>query len=248
MSAHDVLLLQYPGGDGLVSLSPPCLKVHLVLKRLGVEHAIHDARGPWEVRRLSGGGRVPALRIDGRWLRDSVSIVDDLLERWPERSFAPEDGVERAHDRLWDCFATDTFYWLGFYQRWLVPSQRRRLIAKAFAGSAVRRTVARTILPRILRRRALGQGVGELAPDQARRQFQRAMDTVEAGLGDGPFLQGRKEAGRGDFAIASLLVQAGYGNTMTEGFQRLSERRPLVEHVRRTFDAAGADVPAWWPR
>lgn len=240
-------LLQYPGGDGLPSLSPPCLKVQLALRLMGLPFDVENARSPFEVSRRSPTGRVPALRIGERWIAESVTILDLLGEEFPDASIAPSDPSVRAHDRLWDCFATDTLYWLGVYQRWLVPRQRRRMLHATFGRRTALRLVAGAIMGPMLRRRARAQGIGGLSEAQARAAFVRALATAEDGIGAGPFLQARDRPGRGDAALAAIMVQTGHGDAMPEVFAEVRRRPQLVAHVRATFDAAGLPVPPWWP-
>ncbi len=52
-----IVLYQYPGGSGVPSVSPPCVKVYLALRYIGVEHEVVDIRSPAKVRGLSRTGR-----------------------------------------------------------------------------------------------------------------------------------------------------------------------------------------------
>ena len=67
-----VVLYQYPGGDGVGSISPPCLRVDLALRLLGIEFKRKDLRGSKAVQAISTTGRLPVLEIDGErlsWVR-----------------------------------------------------------------------------------------------------------------------------------------------------------------------------------
>ena len=71
------------------------------------------------------------------------------------------------------------------------------------------------------------------------------LDTVETGLGHGPFLEGRDEPGRGDLAGASSVVQVGYKDSMPDLARRTLQRPQVLEHARRVFDACSTEQPRW---
>ena len=62
-----LILYQYGGGDGVLSLSPPCMKVQLAMRLLDLPHEVVDVRTPNQVKRVSRTGRLPAIELpDGR--------------------------------------------------------------------------------------------------------------------------------------------------------------------------------------
>jgi len=245
--SDEIVLLQYPGAGGVPSLSPPCLKVHLALRVMGVEHRLENAATPFEVSRRSPTRRVPAIQLDGEWIGESTAVLDAVERRFPDRALTPADPVGRAHDRLWEHFVTDTLYWIGFYHRWMIPANTRRVLDATFgAGFSLRRLAARLVLVPMLKRRARGQGIAGLPRDQAARAFVRALDTARDGIAGGPFLEGRDRPGRGDCALAAFLVQTAYGGSLPKGFALVKERPDLFAHVARVFEAASLPVPEWW--
>jgi glutathione S-transferase len=245
--SDEIVLLQYPGRDGLPSLSPPCLKVHLALRLMGVEHRLDNARSPFEVARRSPTRRVPALRLDGRWIAESTNVLDAVEARFPERALSPADALERAHDRLWEHFVTDTLYWLGVYHRWLIPENARRVLDATFGkGPSPARIATALVLVPMLSRRARGQGIAGLSREQAARALVRALDTAHDGLAGGPFLERRPRPGRGDCALAAFVVQLGFGGALGKALALVRERPALFAHVARVFQAAQLPVPGWW--
>ena len=47
-----ITLYQYPGGDGLGSVSPPCLRVDMALRWIGIKFERRDLRRGGEVLRV----------------------------------------------------------------------------------------------------------------------------------------------------------------------------------------------------
>jgi glutathione S-transferase len=241
-----VILYQYPGGAGLASVSPPCLKVWLALRRIGAEHRVVDC-GPNQARRVSRTGRLPVLELDdGTRVPESVTILDALEERFPEADLFPRDPVERTRDRLWDHYGTDVIYWFGFFFRWVNPDTAQRTF-RAFFGRmplparlAIRATFFRTA-----RRRARLHGVGGLGLETVERAIDRAFETIETGLEGGPFLGGRQAPGRGDLSCAALLAQIGFRDTMPRIEARFRGHPALSRHSVAVFEACGVEPPAW---
>lgn len=241
---EEIVLYQYGGTNTVPSLSPPCLKVFLALRRLGLPHRVENLTSPFQVWRKSPTARVPAITMGGATIADSVFILDRLQDAHPLAELWPKDPSERAIDRLWDCFATDTLYWQGFYLRWLVPENRQRVLDASFgAGVSVRKTMVKVIGGTMLKQRAKGQGIGGRAPQDVQTSFRTSMTMVEAGLGTGPFLQSRRQPGRGDLAVAAHFAQFSVGRDEAV-FGKVKAAHPrLFEHGAATFEACGLPAP-----
>ena len=244
-----MILHQYPGGDGLTSLSPPCVKIEMALRRIGAEHRVVVCRSSLEAKRVSPSGRLPVLELDGERLFDSQVILDELERRHPESDLFPREPRERTVDRLWEHYVNDNLYWHGVYMRWVAPETSARMVSATFGRMPfyMRWLVRATFLPS-LRARAKGQGIAAKSPESVVRGIERGFDMLEAGLDGGPFLQGRDRPGRGDLAGASLLAQLGFRDTMPDIARRLAARPALVEHVRTVYDACRMDLPRWFRR
>lgn len=239
-------LYQFPGGDGLSSLSPPCVKVEMALRQLGEEHEVVLFKSTMEARRASPSGRVPVLEVDGEKMVDSVLILDELERRNPEAGLFPRDPRERVIDRLWEHFANDHMYWLGFTRRWVIPETRELFFTAVFGRMPFpARLYVRGLAMPSIASRAQGQGTGLKSAERVDADIVRAFEMVETGLGDGPFLQGRNEPGRGDLAVASIAAQLGFRDTMPTLQEEFLGRPGLVEHVRGVYDAVGMPRPRW---
>lgn len=239
-----IVLYQFPGGDGLNSISPPCLKVEMALRRLGLEYRLVNCRSRAEARRVSRTGRLPVLEFDGRRIPDSINILDALEQRLPEADLWPAAPEQRLQDRLWEHFANDHLYFIGYYLRWCVPAHRERM-ATAIVGRApfYVRGVFRTFFLPTFVKRAHWVGIGGKPIARVFEDYERGLEMTEAGLAGGPFLQGRDRPGRGDLACASLLAQAGFRDTMPDVVSRMRRRPRLLEYGRRVFEACAMEAP-----
>jgi glutathione S-transferase len=240
----EIVLYQYGGAGGVPSFSPPCLKVNLALRRLGVAHRVVDLASPMAVKRRSPTGRVPVISVDGETIADSVFILDRLSLKHPDASLWPKDAAQRAIDRLWDCFATDTLYWQGFYLRWLVPETRKRVLdATMGAGFSLKKALMGPLAAWLLRGRARGQGIGGRSQKDVEESYRTSLGMIDVGLGTGPFLQSRSEPGRGDLAVAAHVAQFAVGRSEAT-LARLREGHPrLLAHVAASFEACGLPPP-----
>ncbi len=241
-----MILYQYKGGDGVGSISPPCLKVDLALRKAGAGFEVVNCM-PATARKVSRTGRLPALRFDdGVVLDDSIVILDELERRYPEIGLAPADPAERRVDLLWDSFLNDHVYWYGFWLRWADPK-----MSPLFADAMFARQPwwFRTfIVPAVLRRqkeRLRHQGFLGKSPVDVRAMMVRALDLLVEGVGDGPFLQGRATPGRGDLAATAMVVQTGFRGSMPDIETEVRARPTLIRHAAATYRACNAPPTRW---
>lgn len=244
ISPEPLVLYQYPGGSGLPSLSPSCLKVSMALGRLRLPHRVVNLRTVFHARRVSPTGRLPVLEIGGERIVDSMAILDSLEARDADAVLFPRDRTERARDRLWDHFATDSLYWTGVYLRWVVPSHRRQLLEAMFGkGFSPRKLLVGLVFAPMMVRRAKGQGIGKRSRDEVEGALKRSLETIGSGLEAGPYLGGRQTPGRGDLAVASHLAQVGWRGALPGPLEEVRSNAALVEYVGRTFQACGMEKP-----
>lgn len=242
MSATPTLYL-YRAEDDLPSFSPPCAKVALALARSGLPHVVERVRG--DPMRYSPTGRLPTLVVGAEVVTDSVRILDRIEALDPPRPFWPDDAEARTRDRLWEHYANGTLYWLGLYERWLVPENRRRLLDELFGRGLLsfKRRVIAPIVSRQVRARAVGHGVGLQKPDEVRAAFSSGLAMIEEALAGGPYLNGRSEPGRGDFAVTALIAQASYRGITPWADAQVCGRPALVAHARQVFESCALPVP-----
>ncbi|MEM7244722.1 MAG: glutathione S-transferase N-terminal domain-containing protein [Acidobacteriota bacterium] len=242
-SRSEIVLYQYPGDATLPSISPPCLKVQLALRKLGLEHEIVDLN-PLQAGRHSPTGRLPALRIGpDRTVADSMAILDLLEELHPGRAPFGATGAERTRDRLLEHLVEDTLYWRGLSLRWVVPEHRARLIDYLLPRPSPIKLFVRWVYAPSLVRRARAQGCGRHSPTEMEARFEEVLDLFQDSLEGGPFLQGRSEPGRADLAAAALLAQVCVADAQPRVEGLVRQRRELTGMVGRVLDEAGIATP-----
>lgn len=243
-----IRLYQYPEFEGLPSISPPCMKVGLVLRRMGLPYEAVDVTSPREARRRSPTGRLPAVDIDGVHLCDSMAILDHLENRFPDRAIGPRDPRAQVLDRLWESFATDSLYWLTYHLRWCVDASSR---AAADRIASTRWFIGRVVFPLVIlpgfRKRARLQGVGGRSEKDVTADFERAVDLIDSGLEGGPFLGGAAEPGRGDIALGVQLLVVGYAGGIASALDAITRRPAVTALPGRVLAACQLTPPEWWP-
>jgi glutathione S-transferase len=241
-----VILYQYPGGDGICSISPPCVKVELALNLLKIDHEVVNCRSRGEARRVSTTGRLPVLEMDGTRVPDSCAILDELERRFPDGGLSPAEPDAWVRDRLWEHFATDTMYWVGFWLRWVDPEVNPRFFQAYFGRLPwVMRTLVKNLFLPAQKRRIGIVGHGGKTAERIGVEFRRGVEMIEKGLEGGPFLQGRSTPARGDLACAAIVAQSGFRGTMPVQVAYLREHDAVLRHVAAVFEACSTALPRW---
>lgn len=80
------------------------LRGWLVMKATGADFVVRHARYDTEadraaLRELSPSGFVPALRVDGETVWDTLAIAEWAAEHYPQKALWPADSVARAQAR-----------------------------------------------------------------------------------------------------------------------------------------------------
>jgi glutathione S-transferase len=241
-----MILYQFGGGDGLGSISPPCLKVEMALKLMDLEYEVKNLRTRSEVRKVSRTGRLPMLEVEGHQISDSNTILDHLEMQHPDSGLSPQDPIEKVNDRLWEHYITDNLYWSGFYLRWVHPEYRDLFVTNLLKGlpAPVRWLIRLRVLPVQLRRARMHGSAGK-SFDEIMDTLKRAIAMIETGLEEGPFLQGRKRPGRGDLAVTALLIQCGFRDTMPATKELVLQHPVIMEYLRNVLEACNMKVPHW---
>lgn len=241
----ELVVVVYPGEGALPSLSPPATKVVLALGRSGLEHRIKRV-GAHNVKKFSPTGRVPALIDGARTTVDSVRILDDLEAREGlAHPLTPSDPRARARDRAYEHVANEALYWPLVFTRWCVPQNREKVLDGLAGSGFFKRAVFGYFGSKEARGRCEGQGTGKKPFAEIVGDFARGVASMNDALAGGPYLEGREEPGRGDFALAGILGQLGWREATPELHAELAKFPALGEHAKRTFTACGLDAPAW---
>ena len=240
-----ITLYQYPGGDGLGSISPPCLRVDMALRWLGTDFERRDLRRGGEVAKVSRSGRLPVLEIDGDRFIESTRILDELERRF-DVPWKVDTESEAAHLRLWEYAVNDYYYWCGFYLRWVDPEIRARFLDVLLrnAGGVTNFMVRRLFVPR-QQQRAKRHGVGARDRADILVEIERGIGLLATDLKGGPFLLGRDRPARADLTVFSHFAQAGFGDSMPEVMRLVEAGDGIKPYLQRICDTVGGKRPRW---
>lgn len=240
-----ITLYQYPGGDGVGSVSPPCLRVDMALRWLGMEFELRNLRRGPEVREVSRTGRLPALDLDGEQFVESTRILDELEKRY-DVPWAVESEQDAAHLRLWEYTINDYFYWCGYYTRWVDDEGRERFLDALLsqANWFLRLLMRRTFVPKQIKR-AMLHGSGGRRREDVFAEIERGLELLKIDLRGGPFLLGRERPSRADLTVASLFVQAGFFDAMPEVMRMIDATGVVRPYLNRVCDTVGGRKPCW---
>ena len=238
MAAPEIVLYQYPGLSGKVTLSPPCAKVHMTLAAKGLDYRIVNCFSPGAVRKLNPRGRVPILDIDGERLVDSTDILTELDRRFPDPPLVPDDPVDAARARMVEDWFDEVVYFYGVWNRFVHPGNFALMKQAVFARmKAPLRWIAPWVGRRTASARTHGQGVGTKEPGTIQREFEQCLDTVQTLLGEAEWIAGPRIS-HADIAATAYLDQYRL-RQLTPNLAEAIEARPaLVAWTERVHAVA----------
>ena len=176
-----------PGGWGLVSVSPFCLKLDAFLRMTGIEHESVTVKAPFGAPK----GKAPWIDHDGMKLGDSSLIIQYLIEKFghdPDAHLTAEQrGLSLAIQRLTD----ENLYWAMVHDRWLTPENWGLLKSTVLGGLPLLvRTILAPFARRGVRKQIIGHGMGIHSADEIAAIATRDINALAAILGDKPYFFG----------------------------------------------------------
>lgn len=209
-------------------ISPFCDKVRRVLHLKGQPYETQDismwSAGTGLLERLSPAGRLPVLEHDGRRVGDSTDIVSYLERTFPEPPVYPDSPRERAEAHVLEDWADESLYFYEMFLRFNLPHNVGRWVSELSKNDgAVLRAVAPRVVPRMVRERLKGQGLGSKTLDVVLRELDTHLRSLDAWLGEGEWLVGDRIS----VADISVFVQLDCMRQVDEG-RRALETQPKV--------------------
>lgn len=202
MKTDSLTIYHLPGGWGLPSVSPFCLKLDAIVRMMGLDHQARTAATPF------GGPKrkAPWIEHGGRTLGDSSFIVAYLIEQFgidPDAHLTPaERGQAVAIQRL----VEENLYWAMVHDRWVRPENWPILKGSVLGGVAPPlRAVLAPVARRGVRAQLRGHGMGLHSDADIAAIAQRDLDALDA------MVQGRMwfvgtQPSTADAAVYSLLA------------------------------------------
>lgn len=223
-----------PGGWGLTSLSPFCLKLDGWLRMAGIAHDSVTAKTPF------GGpkGKAPWIEHQGRKIGDSTLIIHYLKAQLgvdPDAHLTPEQkGMAVAIGRLID----ENLYWVMVHDRWNTPENWPLLKATVLGGIAA---PVRHLMAPFARRGVLkqlkGHGMGCHSADEIAAIGQHDLDALAAILGDKSWFLGDQPSGVDAVAYGQLanIACVGFTSPMKQVIARHANLTAFIERFRATY-------------
>lgn len=192
--------------------------------------------------------KVPVLKLDGRYIADSATIIQTLEERFPSApALFPKDEAEREEALEWAAFADRE---IGPHMRrtayyFLLDHPHLMFEILTEGQNTVGRMAFRTSQRMVIRAMKEGMGITERGYTRSRDRLIAALDRLDNALADRTYLVGERFS-VADLTVAALLSPLALppeapfqfpGEIPPELQQFLDEfaERPTVDWIRRMY-------------
>lgn len=218
-----------PGGWGLTSVSPFCLKLDAFLRMTGIPHESITASTPF------GGpmGKAPWIEHAGRKIGDSSFIIAYLTQHFgkdPDAALTPaQRGQALAIQRL----VEENLYWAMVYDRWVRPENWP--ILKGSVLGAIPAPVRALIAPmarRGVRKQLNGHGLGLHSDENIAAIARRDIGALADMLGEQEWFFGSQPTSA-DAVVFSLLANIHYPAFASPMKAMIAERANLAAFIER---------------
>ncbi len=228
-------LLTHPGGFGLFSLSPFCVKAAYLLELSGE---------PWQREDFADlqampYGKLPALRDGGRIIADSDIIRRHLEARGADFDAGLSD-TDKALSRVLIRFAEEDLYFHLVAGRWASDVAWPMMRSLYFA--ALPDPVAEQVRDMVLGN-LRGQGLGRFPDKERLLRLDQDLAALEGLLGDRRFLFGDR-ASAADCSVAPVLAAMTCGPVDPQVTGHVTARPALTGYAARVAAAIPLAIPA----
>lgn len=218
-----------PGGWGLPSVSPFCLKLDAILKMMDIPHQSITAATPF------GGPKkkAPWIEHEGRKIGDSSFIVAYLIDRFGTDPDAGLTRAQRGQAVAIQRLVEENLYWAMVYDRW-VREENWPILKGSVLGS-IPAPVRALIAPKARRdvqRQLKGHGLGLHSAEDVAAIARRDIDALADMLGDQEWFFGDAPS-MTDAVVYSLLANIRYVEFSSPMKAMIDARPNLAAHVDR---------------
>ena len=225
----DLRVFHLPGGWGLPSVSPFCLKLDSFLRMAGIEHEALTASTPF------GGPKkkAPWIEHKGTKLGDSAIIITYLKAEFGADPDAHLTAEQRGIATAIQCMIEEHLYWAMVYDRWQRDENWPVLKGSVLGGiPAPVRAILAPVARRGVRKQLEGHGLGLHSEAEIAQLANTDIDALAGILGDCEWYLGSSPT-MADATVYSLLA-----NILWVPFQSpmkaMIEAHPnLVAHLER---------------
>lgn len=236
-SLSALVLHQAPGGWGLPTLSPFCLKLQTYLRMGGIAFRCVSGENPAKGPKR----KIPWIEYEGRTLGDSGLIIEYIEKRHgydADRGMSASDSaIAHALRRLLE----DSLAWALMYDRWVMDSSAHRDF-RDLVLSKIPAPLRRLVVPlacRDVRRQLHSQGMGRHSPDEVHSIGRRDIAAVADFLGAKPFLMGDRptRVDASAYGVLANILKPSMESPLKEEALRRANLVAFVERIQGLYFA-----------
>jgi glutathione S-transferase len=213
---QDLRVFHLPGGWGLQSVSPFCLKLDSFLQITGIAHQACTAstpfpgpkkKAPW----IEYGSRAMGnSKMGDHKMGDSGLIIQFLMNEFDADPDKHLDSAQRGHSTAIQRLIEEHLYWAMVYDRWQ-RDDNWPVLKNSVLGDipAPIRSILAPLARRSVTKQLAGHGMGLHHEDEIAAFAQADIAALAAMVGPGPFTFG-DQVSMADAVIYSLLANIRY--------------------------------------
>lgn len=225
----DLKAYHLPGGWGLLSVSPFCLKLDAALRMAGVPHEAINVGAPF------GGpkGKAPWIEHEGRKIGDSTFILDYVADRFGVDFNAGLTPAQRGQAVAIQRLVEENLYWAMVYDRWVRPENWP--VLKGSVLGAIPAPVRVVLAPwarRGVQAQLRGHGLGIHTAEEIAQIARRDLGALSGMLGDQPWFFGQTPS-LTDAVVYGLLANIRYAGFSSPMKGIIAGHANLVDFIER---------------
>ena len=219
----DLTAYHLPGGWGLASISPFCLKLDAFLRMTDIPHISVTVATPFSGPKK----KAPWIEHEGCTIGDSTFIIDYLIEGFgkdPDAILTPaQRGQAVAIQRL----VEENLYWVMVYDRW-VREDNWPILKGSVLGEipAPVRALIAPIARRGVKKQLNGHGIGLHSDNEIQAIARRDIGALASIIGDQDWFFGLMPS-LADATVFSLLANIRYP-TFTSPMKAMIDGHPAL--------------------
>ncbi len=200
--------------------------------------------------KLNPNGVVPTIVHDGAVIIDSSIINEYIDDRWPEPSLRPKDPIERARMRRWTKQLDDGVHAMGAVVSFSIAFRHEMFALNG--REAVEKNIA--AIPDPVRREFMSEnvlkGVESKFLPGALQRFRKAVEDMDAVLGNSPWLAGETYS-LADIGLTPYILRLDHlalnwlwddKPTISSWFERLKARPAYQDAVADWYNQGAIEL------
>ena len=215
-------------------ISPFAAKVRRALhyKGLAFDAINYAAADMGRIRKtVSQSGKLPVLEHHDRRIVDSTNILRYLEQTFPERPLLPNNPADRARIHFIEDWADESFFVYDLIMRGWSNNVDWLLRDVLSHDTGAMRWLFQRVLPRVLRKNTVSQGLGRKTPEEVCADVEAHMDALVDLLSEGDWLVG-DALSLADIAVASMCTVI----ERAEEAAAMMQARPVIQSWRERVD------------